>query len=173
MLDDGGGVCQVSTTFFRAALNSGLPIIEHHAHSYRVGYYEQGGWKPGFDATVYAPSYDLKVKNDTPSYILIQAKTDTSANRLTFEFYGQKDNRIVEISAVRLWDYRPSPPDLHQDDPTLPTGTVKQVDWANPGVKSAFDYKVSRDSQIIFEKTFYSNFIPWQAVFLRGTGPIQ
>jgi vancomycin resistance protein YoaR len=40
VLGDGGGVCQVSTTFFRAALNTGLPITERHAHAYRVGYYE-------------------------------------------------------------------------------------------------------------------------------------
>src|SRR3989344_8129721 len=41
ILDDGGGVCQVSTTLFRAALNSGMPITERTAHAYRVGYYEQ------------------------------------------------------------------------------------------------------------------------------------
>ncbi len=36
VLGDGGGVCQVSTTVFRSALNSGLPILERNAHSYRV-----------------------------------------------------------------------------------------------------------------------------------------
>lgn len=40
VLGDGGGVCQVSTTAFRAALNAGLPITERHAHAYRVSYYE-------------------------------------------------------------------------------------------------------------------------------------
>jgi len=44
ILGDGGGVCQVSTTLFRAALSAGLPIIERTAHAYRVAYYEQGGW---------------------------------------------------------------------------------------------------------------------------------
>lgn len=171
VLDDGGGVCQVSTTLFRAALNSGLPISERHAHSYRVGYYEQNGWKPGFDATVYAPNYDLKIKNDTPTYILIQAGTDTKNSKLTFELYGKKDGRTVELSPVKLWDFKPAPPDLYQDDPTLPTGTVKQVDWANPGVKATFDYAVKREGEEIFKKTFFSNFVPWQAVYLRGTGP--
>jgi vancomycin resistance protein YoaR len=42
ILGDGGGVCQVSTTLFRAALNSGLPIVERQAHQYRVSFYEQG-----------------------------------------------------------------------------------------------------------------------------------
>ena len=75
VLGDGGGVCQVSTTFFRAALNTGLPIIERNAHAYRVGYYENDS-KPGFDATVFAPSVDLKIKNDTTAYILIQTEID-------------------------------------------------------------------------------------------------
>ncbi|MBI3887615.1 VanW family protein [Candidatus Microgenomates bacterium] len=47
VLDDGGGVCQVSTTLYRAALNAGLPILERTAHAYRVGFYEQGGFLPG------------------------------------------------------------------------------------------------------------------------------
>lgn len=171
VLDDGGGVCQVSTTLFRAALNTGLPIIERHAHSYRVAYYEQGGWKPGFDATVYAPSYDLKIKNDTSRFILIQAKADTANLKLTFELYGTKDGRSVEISPVRLWDAKPAPPDLNQDDPTLPNGTVKQVDWAAAGIKAAFDYNVKKEGEELFKKTFVSNFIPWQAVYLHGTAP--
>ncbi len=169
VLDDGGGVCQVSTTLFRAGLNAGLAIVERHAHSYRVGYYEQGGFKPGFDATVYDPSYDLKIKNDTPAYILIQSATDIANSYLTFELYGKSDGRTVQISAVRLWDYQPAPPDLYQDDPTLPIGTVKQVDWANSGVKAAFDYTVNKGGAEIFKTTFYSPFIPWQAVFLKGT----
>ncbi len=171
VLDDGGGVCQVSTTLFRAALNSGLPIIERHAHSYRVGYYEQGKVKPGFDATVYDPRYDLKIKNDTQDYILIQSDADTANTKLTFELFGKKDNRQIDISSVRLWDPLPAPPDLYQDDPTLPAGTIKQVDWAAPGIKAAFDYQVTRDEEVLFKTTFFSNFIPWQAVYLRGTGP--
>ena len=170
VLDDGGGVCQVSTTLFRAILDAGLPITERHAHSYRVGYYEQGGWKPGFDATVYSPTYDLKFTNDTNHYILIQAKTDTANTHLTFELYGTKDGRQVSISPVKLWDSKPAPPDLIQDDPTLPNGTMKQVDWAAPGLKATFNYTVTKDGETHFEKNFYSNYIPWQAVFLKGTG---
>lgn len=173
VLDDGGGVCQVSTTLFRAALDAGLPVVERHAHSYRVGYYEQGGWKPGFDATVYAPSYDLKIRNDTPTHILIQATTDTANARLSFDLYGRSDGRTVSISPVRLWESKPAPPDLYQDDPTLRNGEIKQVDWAASGIKAAFDYTVTRRAEEPDKTTFISNFIPWQAVYLRGTGPAQ
>ncbi len=170
ILGDGGGVCQVSTTFFRAALYAGLPIIERQAHAYRVYYYEQNS-PVGLDATVWEPSPDLKIKNDTPSHILIQAYTNTGAKSLTFEFYGTSDGRVATIGKSRMWDMLPPPPDLYQDDPTLPTGTVKQIDWKAWGAKAAFDWKVVRGDEVLQERTFYSNYRPWQAVFLRGTGP--
>lgn len=167
ILDDGGGVCQTSTTFFRAALNSGLPILERHQHSYRVSYYENGS-KPGYDAAIYLPSIDLRLKNDTPAHILIQTKNDSKNSKLVFEFYGTADGRKAEVVNYRQWDARPAPPDLYQDDPTLSTGTVKQIEKSIPGLKTAFDYKVTKDGETVFEKTFFSNFRPWQAVYLRG-----
>src|SRR5512143_1895713 len=50
----GGGVCQVSTTAFRAAFAGGYPIIERWPHAYRVGWYERG-FGPGLDSTVFSP----------------------------------------------------------------------------------------------------------------------
>lgn len=172
VLGDGGGVCQVSTTFFRAALNAGLPIVERKAHAYRVHYYEEDV-KPGIDATVFAPSVDLKVKNNTPATILIQAKADTKNMSLVFEFYGTSDGRVAQISNHKIWDVTPAPAPLYQDDPTLPAGKLKQVDWSAPGTKASFDYKVTRNGEVLEQKTFYSNFRPWQAVYLRGTAPAQ
>ncbi|MBI5465048.1 VanW family protein [Candidatus Gottesmanbacteria bacterium] len=139
ILDDGGGVCQVSTTFFRAALAAGLPIEERQAHAYRVSYYEEGGFGPGLDATVYAPRVDLKIKNDTPAHILIQARVDTKNAVLIFELYGTSDKRKATIGKPRVWDQVPPPPDLYQDDPNLPKGQNRQIDFAAWGAKTAFD----------------------------------
>jgi len=172
VLGDGGGVCQVSTTLFRAALNTGLPILERQAHAYRVGYYEQDS-PPGFDATVFSPSPDLKFKNDTPGHLLIQTKFDGNNKTLVFEIYGTKDNREVYISKPVISGTTPPPEDLYIDDPTLPSGKIKQIDWKAWGAKVWFDYKVTRDNQEIFSKRFYSNYRPWQAKFLRGIGPTQ
>lgn len=169
VLGDGGGVCQVSTTLFRAALNAGLPIVERQAHAYRVAYYEQAGYKAGLDATVFAPSVDLKIKNDTPGYILIQTKTDTKNMTLTFELYGTSDGRKAEIYNHVVGRITPPPPDLYQDDPTLKVGVIKQVDFAAWGAKASFQYKVTRGSEVLENTTFVSNFRPWQAVYLRGT----
>lgn len=169
VLGDGGGVCQVSTTVFRAALNAGLPIIERKAHAYRVGYYEQDS-KPGVDATVYSPSADLKFKNNTENYLLIQTRVDTKKLTMEVDIYGTADGRVVSLSEPRVSGYIPAPATLYVDDPTLPMGVTKQIDWSAPGSKAAFDYKVEKEGQIIFEKTFYSNYQPWRAIFLKGTG---
>jgi len=168
VLGDGGGVCQVSTTLFRAALNAGLPIVERYAHAYRVGYYENDS-KPGFDATVFSPTADLKIENNTSAYILIQTEIDKNNNLLYFHLYGKKDNRKITISPVTVYDVEPALPDVHQDDPTLPKGTIKQVDFAATGAKATFNYEVMLNGNILTQRKFFSNYRPWAAVYLVGT----
>ena len=84
----GGGLCQVSSTAYRAALLAGLPILERHNHSFAISYYTAPFGVPGVDATIYYPQVDFKFKNDTPGYILIQ--TTMSGSTLTFDYYGTK-----------------------------------------------------------------------------------
>jgi len=168
VLGDGGGVCQVSTTVFRAALNAGLPITERKAHAYRVGYYEQDS-KPGIDATVYNPTADLKFLNDTGNHILIQTKVDTVNLKMNVKIYGTKDGRVSEVSEPKISSQSSPLPTIYEDDPTLPVGQTKQIDWSAWGAKVSFNYKVSKDNVTVFEKTFYSNYQPWAAVYLRGT----
>lgn len=170
VLGDGGGVCQVSTTLFRAILDAGLPVVERHAHSYRVGYYEQDS-PPGIDATVYSPSPDLKFKNDTPGYLLIQTVFDPKNVSLAFEIYGTSDGRFSSITKPVVSSVTPPPEDKYVDDPTLPAGTIKQIDFKAWGAKVYFTYTVKRAGETLINKTFYSNYRPWQAVYLRGTGP--
>lgn len=168
VLGDGGGVCQVSTTLFRALLNAGLPITERHAHAYRVGYYEQDA-PPGFDATVFVPSIDLRFKNDTGHHILIQAFVDPTNLSLTFNLYGKKDGREVVVSKPILSNISGAPADVYQDDPTLPKGEIRQVDFAAPGGKSVFTRTVTRNGKNLIDESFVSNYTPWAAVYLRGT----
>lgn len=168
VLGDGGGVCQVSTTMFRAILNAGLPITERHAHDYRVGYYEEDG-PPGIDATVYVPSVDLKFKNTTGHNILIQTVVDPSVLRLTFYFYGTKDGREVTMTTPVVSNETPAPAPLYQDDPTLPKGTIKQIDFSANGAHVSFDRIVRQNGKEIINETFVSNYRPWQAVYLVGT----
>lgn len=170
VLDDGGGICQVSTTIFRAALDAGLPIVKRTAHSYRVGYYEQGGYKPGIDATVFAPAVDFQFKNDTDHHILVQTAVDRANARLQVDIYGTGDGRKVEITTPAVSNLTPAPPDKYQEDPTLPKGTVKQVDFSAQGATTVFTRKVYKNDKLLIDDVFKSNFRPWQAVFLVGTG---
>lgn len=170
ILGDGGGVCQVSTTLFRATINAGLPITERAAHAYRVGYYEQNS-PPGLDATVYGPSPDLKFVNNTPGYILVEAQADTRHYSLVFELYGTADGRVATITRPVVTNITPALPTVYQDDPTLPLGTLKQTDFSAAGATVTFNYLVTRSGETIYQKTFISNYRPWAAVYLRGTGP--
>ena len=166
-LDVGGGICQVSTTLFRAMLNAGVDIIQRQAHAYRVSYYEEDS-PPGFDATVFIPSPDLKFINDTGHYILIQNTFDGVNKVLTYEIYGTSDGRKVEISNYKKWGAQPAPPARYIDDPTLPPGKIIQDEHSIPGLKTAFDWKVTRNGETLHQKTFQSVFVPWAAVYRRG-----
>ena len=112
---------------------------------------------------------DLRFKNDTDNYILIETIFSKPTNKLTINLYGTRDGRKVTISKPRVWDVTPPPPALYQNDPSLARGVVQQVDWSAWGAKAAFDWKVTRGDEVLQERTFYSNYRPWQAVYLRGT----
>lgn len=168
VLGEGGGVCQVSTTLFRAILNSGLPVVSRTAHAYRVGYYEQD--KPvGFDATVYQPTVDFKFKNDTKNYVLVQSEVIPKESKLFFRLYGTKDGRVVKSLESKIISQTPPPETLYQDDPSLPKGTVQQVDWSAWGAVVELKRRVEKEGKVLYEDTFISNYQPWRAIYLVGT----
>jgi vancomycin resistance protein YoaR len=135
-----------------------------------VGYYEQGS-PAGLDATVYGPSPDFKFVNNTPAHVLIQATADPKNYSLVFELYGTSDGRVSVVSKPIVTNVTAPAGDLYQDDPTLPAGTIKQIEYKAWGAKVTFNYVVTKDGEEIFKKFFISNYRPWQAVYLRGTGP--
>lgn len=94
----GGGICQVSTTAFRAAMLAGLKITTRRNHSYPVRYYGT----PGYDATVYAPSTDLQFINDTDQPVIL--KTSLTGTKVIFEVWGQSDGRQVIVNGPFVTD---------------------------------------------------------------------
>jgi vancomycin resistance protein YoaR len=163
----GGGICQVSTTLFRAIINSGLNLTARQSHAYRVSYYEEDS-EPGFDATVYIPKPDLKFVNDTDSHVLIQSTYDGITKKLAYDIYGTSDGREVKIENYRQWATAPPPPAKYVDDPSLPPGKIIQVEQRVPGLKTAFDWIVTRGDEILHQQTITSNYVPWGAVYRRG-----
>ncbi|MBI5302337.1 MAG: VanW family protein [Chloroflexi bacterium] len=170
VLGPGGGVCQVSSTMFRAAFFAGLPIVERWAHAYRVGYYEP---PVGLDATVFAPTVDLKFKNDTDAYLLIQPKLDLRNTTLTFNLYGTKPNRTVEMEDPIQERIIPHGAAIYTDDPTLKKGTTKQVDFAHDGMDVTIWRKISVNGQIVKRDKFFSRYEPWVARYQVGTKVVK
>lgn len=125
----GGGICQVSTTVFRAAVYTGLEVIERYAHAFPVRYYDP----QGFDATVYQPSPDLRFKNNTPSYILVQTKIQ--GNILVFEFYGKDDGRKVKVK-----------------------GPYQYAIKKSGAMKARLTQEVWKKGKLIYKRTFFSSY---------------
>ena len=65
----GGGICQVSSTLYLASVYSELTIVERRNHGYPVSYIPLG-----MDATVSWGFTDLKIRNDSPMPVKIQAE---------------------------------------------------------------------------------------------------
>lgn len=102
----GGGICQVSTTVFRAALRSGMPITEWHPHSLRLSGYERDGWTAGYDASILQSGSnpenwaDFRFKNETDGYMLVHAWNEYPYNIV--EIYGTDDGRTVEVGNAKF-----------------------------------------------------------------------
>ncbi len=88
----GGGVCQVSTTLYNAALLSGLKIVEYHPHSLAVSYVP-----PSRDAMVSGTYFDLKISNPYNTPVYIRAKTVNGS--VTFSIYGYDDGTDYSLSS--------------------------------------------------------------------------
>lgn len=170
----GGGVCQVSTALFRTAFFAGFPIVERYAHSYRVSYYEllsNGARDPnlaGLDATVYVPIVDLKFTNDTDHWILMETYVGNVS--LTWKFYSTSDGRTVSWQTTGPTNVVAAPEPLYRENPDLPQGTIKQVDYAADGADVSVTRTVYRNDLVHFSDAFYTHFYPWQAIFEYGPG---
>ncbi len=168
----GGGVCQVSSTLFRAAFFGGYQIDERHPHAYRVVYYEQpcslGSTCAGFDATVFAPRVDFRFTNDTPYWLLME--TSVYGTQLLWEFYSTSDGRQVGWTTTGLRNVVEAPEPLYRENPELAPGEIKQVDYKADGADVTVTRTVRRGGQVIHQDTFRTRYLPWRAIYEYGPG---
>lgn len=158
----GGGLCQIGTTMFRAAIATGLPVTERRNHSYRVSYYEPAGT----DATIYEPSPDLKFKNDTGKHIILNAYIQ--GTQIFFEMWGTKDGRKVTQTKPRIYNIVPAPPTKLTETEELAPGKKKCSESAHAGADAEFSTVIEYADGHKREETFSSHYRPWQAVCLVG-----
>jgi vancomycin resistance protein YoaR len=163
----GGGVCQVSTTVFRAAFFSGLPITERHPHAYVVGYYEQDRWPLGFDAAIFQPDLDFRFVNSTDSYMLVH--THVADQQLYVNLYGPDLGYSVELGEPTIQNRAAPPSDVEVVDESLAPGERRQVEQAKEGMEVTLPRTVTnRAGEVVRQDYFYSNFQAWGNRYLVG-----
>ena len=101
---EGGGLCQVTSTLYNAVLYAGLPVVERQPHDSQLPYI-----RPGMDATVWygdttttVDDTDMKFKNTTDGYILLQEYV-ADDGYIYANVYGVPDNVEVEMSSEKVW----------------------------------------------------------------------
>lgn len=122
--DIGGGVCQVSTTLWNAAMKANCEIVEWHEHSRPVAYVDRGK-----DATVNWGTQDMKFKN-TSSYPMYLIAYVSENKRVYCEIYGElfPDGKYITIEAKTTQRIDPPDPDYVYNPLLLPgeTNTVTE-----------------------------------------------
>jgi len=163
----GGGLCQIGTTSFRAALAAGLEITARTSHSYRVRYYEPAGT----DATIYEPSPDFRFRNDTEHHILVTSRTD--GNEVVTTVWGTRDGRVAEQTKPVVYGITSPPPTKLIETTTLAPGVKRCTESAHAGASAKFDYTVTYADGTKHEETFHSYYRPWQAICLIGVEEVS
>jgi vancomycin resistance protein YoaR len=169
-LEFGGGICQDSTTMFRAAFWAGLPITERWGHSFYISWYDKyglGGYGNGMgmDATIFTGGPDLKFVNDTGHWLLIQSWSNPKTGVAQVEFYGTKTDRQVLLSQ-KVYDRLPAiGKPVYVADPKQPRGTIKQTDTARGGMTIDVYRTIIENGVRQKPELFRTKFKPWANIY--------
>ncbi|HMQ33109.1 MAG TPA: VanW family protein [Chloroflexaceae bacterium] len=163
----GGGLCQVSTTLFRAVSNAGLQITRRVGHSHIVNFYEN---ILGFDATVFVPSVDFRWRNDTSGPVYIVGVSDPASARVTFQLYGHSDGRSVRYQGPVERNWKQPGAAVWQLDRSLPPGTVRQMVHGRPGVDVTYTRIITHGDGTTRVEPFHTHYKPWENFFVYGPG---
>ncbi len=163
--DIGGGVCQVSTTVFRAALYSGMPITEWWFHRYRLGFYELDGWTPGLDASILQPEGDpfgggdFRFRNPSDGWLLIESYVEWP--RVYVIIYGPDLGYKVEVSEPVFGTKYEAGPPVELIDYELPAGSIVQTEWALEGMDISY-YRTVYDGSgaVVLSDPYHVHFAP-------------
>lgn len=166
----GGGLCQIGTTTFRAAMNSGLEIAERRNHSLVVSYYnDPSNGNPGTDATIYDPAPDLKIQNDTNHHIMLVTEVDNTRSELHFTFWGTSDGRQGSYTPPQVLSWTGYGATINKETTSLAPG-VKQCQAPHPGATTSFDYNIILPDGTTKTRTFASTYRSLPTICLVGVG---
>lgn len=154
VLGVGGGVCQVSTTLYNAALKSGLNVIEYHPHSLRVGYVA-----PSRDAMVSTES-DLQLYN--PHNFPVYLATEVFENGLRVSFYGKNEGYRYEIISQTIEEIPPPAPIIKEGE------KEETLRNAQNGVKSEAYLEQYKGNALLFRKRIRTDeYRPIQGIIVK------
>ena len=166
----GGGICQVSTTAFRAAFFGGYRIIERNSHAYRVGYYELNA-PPGLDAAIWTPDRDMRFQNDTDYHLLIEASIYPAQNAIQFRLYSTNPGRQVVIEDPIIRNPESSPQTIYAVNRDSNPGEVRQTEWAAEGADVTVQRQILDSAgNLISEDSIYTHYVPWSAMYEVAPG---
>lgn len=169
-LEPGGGICQDSTTLFRAAFYAGLPFTAWTPHRFRISWYEK--YDPiGMDSTIFTGGGpDLRFVNDTGNWLLLQGYVNDADASVTFALYGTKvPGRTVERTEPKITDHIPAPTKpVYIDDPEQPLGTFKQTDTARGGMNIEIVRVVKQNGEVVRTNKFVTKFEAWPNIFVKN-----
>ena len=158
----GGGLCQVSSTLYNAALLANLAIVERYNHSLTIGYLPIGR-----DATISIGYADLKFRNNRNHYILIGAELEN--DQLTFRIFGPPMKERVEIFSTDIVTLE-SPVQYEQSD-ALPEGTYELIQKGKAGFRVKTWRAVYRDEEEISRELLsHDHYRPVPTIYRVGTG---
>ncbi|MPY65296.1 hypothetical protein F8S09_01115 [Deinococcus sp. SDU3-2] len=164
-MEPGGGICQVSTTVFRAGYQAGLEVVERHQHSHHVAYYDP----PGFEATVYAPTKNLRLRNDTAAPLLMQVEWNLEAGTLEVHLFGAPPDREVTVSAPQVRTTALAPAPSFVADPALRPGEARRLDMPAAGMNTQIVRRITRRGQTTTDRTS-SQYRAWGGMFAVAPG---
>jgi vancomycin resistance protein YoaR len=181
--DFGGGICQVSTTVFRAAYRAGMPITEWWPHRFRIGFYEYDGWAPGLDASIMQPSADtstwddFRFYNPTDDWLLVESWAD--GVNVVVNLYGPETGFQVQAEGPFFGQKTEPLGDTEVVDPELEPGSITEVQVAAGGQEVAHYRRVfDGDGKLLWEEPFYTKFYPrgniWKVSSdMKGLSPAE
>ncbi len=164
----GGGLCQIGSTMFRAAMNAGMPITMRQNHSLVVRYYNDSrNGLPGTDATIYEPAPDFRFLNDTGYYLLLTTEMIEETGELFFTLWGTSDGRSGFYSAPVVHTWLPVGKTKIIETTDVPLGEEKCQN-AYKGAVASFTYSRILPNGEKIDRVFKSSYRSLPKICLVG-----
>ena len=157
-----GGICQISSTLYDAALYANMKIVERHNHMFQAGYVE-----PGKDATVVYGSLDFQFENTRKYPVML--KTKSGGGLAEIKIFGIKEEVEYDIEIITEVQSYTSYNVVYENDTSLAPGTESVAQWGLKGCRSKTYRIISLNGQEISKELLSTDsYSPLNKIIKRG-----